>query len=526
MLERLLRLWGVTGWRQVVREVVLITLTVLTTPTLETDPTWPAYLAVGVLAVVLRLRFPTTALVLVGLGSYLPLAVVSYWAGLRVPAIPRLLGGLLGLLVSSGIYLAVSQQMPHDFGTWSLLLAFALLLVVVPVVIGRNVAQRRLLVTALRDRAFRLERERRSIVAETRMRERTRIAVDMHDTLGHQLTLISLHAGGLTVATEPGSEQAQTAVVLHDTARRAMAELRGIVGVLNEGAQDSRPHEAKGLAHLPELLETARSAGAHVEYTEIGDRVSVGSRSEHAVYRVLQEGLTNALRHAPGARVRVRLTFEPDAVIAEVTNTAPLVPPLPAEGGGKGLVGLRERARLAGGVLHHAATEDEGFRLAIVLPYNSEALPATDEPEQVVPEEPGADLAPGTTDVATLIKSLRPRTSVLTAWIVALLALAVALMTGFIAVQALWHGTSEVDARTLDALHVGQSEQDVLAALDDPATAEQHRLTKLADPHSAQCDVFAASNPTDPEPRYGYRLCFADGVLTEKRRFDIPVPPR
>jgi len=226
---------------------------------------------------------------------------------------------------------------------------------------------------SLRERAARLEVERELLVAELRQGERDRIAREMHDVLAHRLSLLALHAGALELRPDaPPDEVARAAGVVRASAHQALEDLREVIGVLRapEQRSDETPERPQPtLADLPELVEESRRAGTRVRLDHPDDLAAVPAAVGRSAYRIVQEGLTNARKHAPGAEVTLTVRAAPgDGVTVEVRN------PLRAgstgiPGAGAGLVGLAERAALAGGWLEHGPTPDGEFRLSAWLPW-------------------------------------------------------------------------------------------------------------------------------------------------------------
>jgi signal transduction histidine kinase len=252
---------------------------------------------------------------------------------------------------------------------------FSLLAVGVTVGWGLFVRVRHDLVESLHERNARLEEEGRLRADQARAGERERIAREMHDVLAHRLSLLSLHAGALEYRPEaPPEEIAATAGVVREAAAAALEELRDVIGVLREGTDgESRPPQPT-LAELPALVEESRAAGMAIE-AEL--EIAAGALEEgsgtagRTAFRVVQEGLTNARKHAPGTSVRVRVVAPAEGELTiEVRNRAPLRPvPSPAlPGAGSGLIGLGERVGLAGGELHHGVAADGDFVLVATLP--------------------------------------------------------------------------------------------------------------------------------------------------------------
>ena len=213
-----------------------------------------------------------------------------------------------------------------------------------------------------------------------RAAERERIAREMHDVLAHRISLVAMHAGALTYRTDLEPQAVRSsAELIQSQAHEALSDLRLVLGVLRDDTPSTssttevttlRPQPT--LADLPCLVDEARQAGMAV--TLRADRTdAVPDALGRAVYRVVQEGLTNARKHAPHAHADVEVTLGPETVAVTVSNatgvSAPQVP-----GAGLGLVGLRERVELAGGVLEHG-TSGRTFVLRATLPLRRETAP-------------------------------------------------------------------------------------------------------------------------------------------------------
>lgn len=245
-------------------------------------------------------------------------------------------------------------------------------LVAATVAWGMFVRARRQLVLSLRDRALRAESEQQLRVEQARHQERARIAREMHDVLAHRISLLSVHAGALEFRPDaPAEEIARAASVIRASAHQALQDLREVIGVLRDDAGDGAPERPQpSLTDLPDLIDESRRAGMAVKWENaIGDVSAVPANIGRSAYRTIQESLTNARKHAPGAAVNVRVDGSAGAgLIVEVSNplvkTAPEIP-----GAGAGLIGLTERAMLAGGRLEHGQTNDGGFRVHAWLPW-------------------------------------------------------------------------------------------------------------------------------------------------------------
>jgi signal transduction histidine kinase len=238
---------------------------------------------------------------------------------------------------------------------------------------GMYVRARRQLLLSLRERARRAESEQELRVSQARQLERTRIAREMHDVLAHRISLLSLHAGALELRPDaPPEEIARAAGVIRDSAHQALEDLREVIGVLRaEPADDPPDRPQPTLIDLPALVDESRRAGARVvwecQVTEVAAvPVAVGRNA----YRIVQEGLTNARKHAPGTEVSVLVRGAlGEGLTVEVHNPrssgGTAIP-----GAGTGLIGLAERVSLAGGRLEHGRTPEGGFRLKGWLPWS------------------------------------------------------------------------------------------------------------------------------------------------------------
>jgi signal transduction histidine kinase len=249
--------------------------------------------------------------------------------------------------------------------TWTVVLIAAV------VAWGMFVRARRQLILSLRDRAVRAESEQQLRVEQARHQERARIAREMHDVLAHRISLLSVHAGALEFRPDaPPAEIAQAAGVIRASAHQALQDLREVIGVLRDDAGDGAPERPQpSLTDLPALIDESRRAGMAVNWeNKIHDVTVVPANIGRSAYRTVQESLTNARKHAPGAAVRVMVDGAAGSgLTVEVRN--PLVKAAPEiPGAGAGLIGLTERAMLAGGRFEHGRTEGD-FRVRAWLPW-------------------------------------------------------------------------------------------------------------------------------------------------------------
>ena len=248
-------------------------------------------------------------------------------------------------------------------------LAIGMLITVVVIGWGLFVRARRELVQSLRERAARLEAEQRLHVEQAREAERRRIAREMHDVLAHRVSLLSLHAGALEFRPDaPPEEIAEAAGVVRASAHSVLQELREVIGVLRDGDEGTeRPQPT--LADIPGLVEESRAAGMRVDASIDAD-AGVGTVTGRTAYRIVQEGLTNARKHAPGASVSVTVGARAEGGLAVevVSRRAVGTQAEPPPGAGTGLIGLAERVALAGGEFEHGPRLGGDHVLRATLP--------------------------------------------------------------------------------------------------------------------------------------------------------------
>ncbi|HEX6351643.1 sensor histidine kinase [Actinophytocola sp.] len=330
-------------------------------------------LAVGVVGIALfplllcrslRLGLPLIALTaLAGTGT--PLANIATIHIARTKPLPVAIGaGVLGIGAHAvrGLWLR-NSSLPYD---WYLILMVVLHAGLVGW--GALAAARAAVINSLRERAERAEAEQGRRVAEARAAERASIAREMHDVLAHRLSLLATYAGALEYRPDqPPERLSEAAGVIRTTVHQALNELRDVIALLRDDPADDLARPVPALSDLPTLIEESRAIGTAVELRDAVGAVDVPGTTGRTVYRVVQEALTNARKHAPGQPVRVELGGEPgDLLRIDVSN--PLGGASAIPGTGTGLVGLTERVRLAGGRLDHRSTATE-FRLSASLPW-------------------------------------------------------------------------------------------------------------------------------------------------------------
>ena len=250
---------------------------------------------------------------------------------------------------------------------WPLIVSGGVLLLytVVLVAIGMYTGARRELIASMRAQVEQAEREQQLRVAQGQAAERQRIAREMHDVLAHRISLVSMYSGALAYRDDlnPGQTH-EIAETIRENANLALTELRGVLGSLR-GKDGDRPQPT--LADLPGLIADNRAAGLRIEFSGVTLKGLSPAVGRHA-YRIVQEGLTNARKHAPGTKVEVRLSGDPDSGLRielrnPVNGRGAAVP-----GGGYGLLGLAERTGLVGGWIEHGI-RDEVFQLEAWMPW-------------------------------------------------------------------------------------------------------------------------------------------------------------
>ncbi|MEO3750842.1 histidine kinase [Streptomyces sp. B6B3] len=352
---------------------------------------WPLG-ALSCLALWWRRRFPMLlALAMAPIGALsatfmgaLTVAILNL--GIRVPWRPALLA--LGLNIAATLPYVVIFSVPNE-GGW-LACAFVLAYYLFFFAWGAGMRARRQLVARLHEDAERQRVEHARRLTDARRTEREAIAREMHDVLAHRISLLSVHAGALAYRTGPAGvaaplsspEISDSAQLIRDTAHQALEELRAVLTVLRGGTPATTAGEAGRHPTEAGLPRIADITGLVAEAEEAGQRVTLVRRYDAAladalrgqvqrtVYRVVQEGLTNARKHAPGEAVAVTLEGRPgDGLTVLVRNALPDgTTPAEIPGAGAGLAGLEERAVLDGGTLRHGA-DGGAFELHARLPW-------------------------------------------------------------------------------------------------------------------------------------------------------------
>ncbi len=343
---------------------------------------WPLPVAVvtSVLSAGSTVAIGPSALTLVSL------ATRRRWREVAVVSVPFFLAGF-------GHEWIFRAQLPPETLTSVIIGALSLAALVA---IGWAIGERRAFVASLHERALTAEREQAMRVVQAQVGERARIAREMHDVLAHRISLVAMHSGALAYRTDLRPEQvAETAEIVRDSANRALTELRAVLGVLRDvpgaggGLDGGAPEPPQPtLEDLGSLVAEATSGGSIVRFDSSGDLSTVPEQVSRNAYRIVQECLTNARKHAPGAPVRVAVSTSPGAglddeeVRVSVRNPTALpsarpgpdeadgIRPGRTEGAGLGLLGLTERAVLAGGELTYGPDRAGDFVVTARLPWS------------------------------------------------------------------------------------------------------------------------------------------------------------
>jgi signal transduction histidine kinase len=224
-------------------------------------------------------------------------------------------------------------------------------------------------VTGLHERAERLEREQELLAGQAVAEERVRIARELHDVVAHNVSLMVVQAQALAATSEGGDEQQAALARVAGLGREAPSEMHRMLGLLrvqNGGAPEREPQP--GVRDLESLLVGTRQAGLDATLAIEGTPSELPPGVDLSAYRIVQEALTNAGKHAPGAAVDVRVERRPDELVVRVVNGPVQQPAGQVPGGGFGLVGLAERVRTLGGRLTAERRLDGGFCVEAVLP--------------------------------------------------------------------------------------------------------------------------------------------------------------
>ncbi|MGI5201216.1 sensor histidine kinase [Spirillospora sp. CA-108201] len=474
--------------------------------------------------------------------------VLSYLAGLRSTRAQPLLWGFTGVFVGGALLSAVRGT---AVTAWFPSTVWLVLLGVLPWLVGRYWRQYQELLSAGWERAERLEHQQRIVAERERLRERARIAQDMHDSLGHELALIAVRAGALEVAAGLQDRHRAAAAELRAGAADATDHLREIIGLLRddeaeapgaapaEPAPSPAPPVRPARESIPDLVDRARASGVPVHLTADSGAPGLGPMAALTAHRVVQEAITNAAKHAPGAAVTVTLTpAGAGGVTVTVANDPPPEGPplLPSGGpsggrsGGRGLTGLTDRVRLLGGTLDAAPTPDGGFRVTAGIPAAPEpsAARAGGRPTArdalraalgLTPAAPAAGEWPSESarHLARERRQVRRGLIIAIAAPTALMAVLGAIMAGYYVFVTF---NSVLLPADYGAMTTGDPQHRVEQALPPMQTLDTGTVrTAVPEPAGADCRYYRPDANVLGTGRI-YRLCFAGGRLIAKNAYD------
>lgn len=493
-------------------------------------------LAIGLLVV--RRRHPVTAVL--GLAAVMGVvptvglltAVASYaasrqLAGTRRRTVPLLLVG--GVLATVGCAALVPYPgialYPFGLALGAVLAGSAVL---VPGLVGAAAGQQDRLLGALRERTAAAQEAERQADRASRIQERSRIAAEMHDLVGHRLSLVSLHSGGLELALQKQAPELRgEAALVRRATQEAMRELREVLGVLGPLGRDTGSDaltDATGTrADVESLVTESRAGGVLVDFTWEGpDLEGREARLRRAVHRVVRESLTNVHRYAVDARVDVRVAHDGRRVALVVRNGAPPVGTRTAArvGTGRGLTGLSERVALLGGTLEAGPTPAGGFVVSADLPAEPELTAKTEQADpSTYAEEP--EVPSGRAQYGA--RRLLARAG---AGLLGLAGVSVLMLFGMALVDEAMPGP---DRTNPEPPRIGMSRQEVrgvVGADSDEARAAAAGHEPARPKSATSCMYPPSGNAPELRARGALELvryCFTGNTLTAVDRFTVPL---
>ncbi|MEU7318508.1 histidine kinase [Streptomyces sp. NPDC007083] len=426
------------------------------------------------------------------------------------------------LLCAAGLVSALTLP-GADLWDWFTLVTTVVFAGVLPWLLGRFRRQQYELQSAGWELAARMEREQQLVAERTRLRERSRIAGDMHDSLGHDLSLIAVRAAGLQVSRGVDEDARASAAELRQAAADATERLHRIIGLLRQDTT-GLPQDASEITSetVPELVGRTAASGVDIVLHQHGTAAAPDAPTDlsaplppmvdRAVHRVVQEAVTNATKHAPGSGIAVDLRKEDDCLSVRVRNSAApdaptdAGPPAPESGSGTGLISLDERVRQLGGTFRARPTRD-GFEVTARLPLTPEPLPRAPSDALIGPSRSQEQLARARRRVHRGVVNVL--------WIPAAATAALAiLMYGF---QIYTSHESVLPRGIYDRLRIGTPESSVAPRLPGYQYDEETRPSGVPpDPADTdECRFYRTATFADSPL---YRLCFRDGRLSAKDR--------
>jgi signal transduction histidine kinase len=350
-------------------------------PYIATSPQISVPAAFGLSALLLgplawRRRYPRAVFAIVA-----GVSLVQWLGGIEpLPANFAVLVGMYGVAARCRLEWAIAAAGVAEFGTYLVLRAWndlslevfanASVFVLAIWIAGIYANMRRRYVQGLEDRAERAERERDQQALIATAAERARIARELHDVVAHNVSVIVVQADGAGYAIDNDPEQARRAVqAISATGRQALTEMRRLVGVLRDDAASAEDYQPQpGLGQLEELVRQVRASGLPVEMTVEGDLSGLPEGEQLVIYRIVQEALTNTLKHGgPGARAGVQVESSRREIVIRVVDNGRGAAARVSEGG-HGLIGMRERVTMYGGTVDAAPRTGGGFLVVARLP--------------------------------------------------------------------------------------------------------------------------------------------------------------
>ncbi|MDX2830302.1 sensor histidine kinase [Streptomyces scabiei] len=469
-------------------------------------------LLVGTGITTVALIWPSTTLS----ASLWPVSVLlAYAVGRQVPDTRRAVAALAlatGWQTAAGLADRILSGATPDPSDTGLNVVITVLTVVLPGAIGMLQGERARAMDALYERNTLLEHANLLGESQARMQERARIAGEMHDLLGHRLSLIVLYAGALEMRTRTvAPEINEQADLLRTTSRTALDELRGVLGILRlDGAE--RPDGTDATVGTREdvtgLAAEARHAHLPLTLTWHGDDLTdADAGTRRAVNRIVREALTNVHKHAPGAPTRLTVTVDAETVTVQVRNAArpPAVPP---PSSGLGLAGLRERVRLAGGDFTAGTDPVTGDHIVTaelpLHPRSPSAIgPADGRPVPADRQMP----PPGAREIPRARQPRRTRTAL------SCLAAVAVVVCGGLGFSVYYRIDSAISPGIYRQIRTGDTQDRVreLTGGDSAAAREEGLAERPATPAGTTCEYAMVEGLESV-----FRFCFKDGKLTQK----------
>jgi signal transduction histidine kinase len=335
---------------------------------------WGVLTALATLPLAARRRYPLAVFCVVGLASqayhlapgFDPTFTFAAWVIAACGAVmysPYRIPAVAGVAVGGVVFVLHRANLPISQP------GLILLVLLIPVGLAANALH------GMQQRVRMAEAQRETQAALAVQRERARIAHELHDVVTHNVSVIVVQAAAARRVLPTAPDKAEQALAAIESAgRAAMSELRHVMGLLSmsgdepdqDGPEDLLP--APGLHRIPDLVARVRATGTPVDVTTDGTVALLPTGIDLTAYRVVQEAITNTVKHAAGAQVRIAIEHLPKALRIQVTDTGGTADPSAHTGNGRGLIGLRERLAIYGGTLHSGPTPDGGYRVLATIP--------------------------------------------------------------------------------------------------------------------------------------------------------------